>query len=274
MSGKMCMITGGNSGIGKATAQGLAAHGAKVIIVCRNKTLGEETVQEIKEKTKNPSIDLLIADLSSQESIRALVKEFKSKYDRLDVLINNAGVLLLKRETTVDRIETTLATNYLAPFLLTNLLLDVLKKSAPSRIINVTSVVHKVAAIDFEDLQGEKNYKGLKAYSQSKLALVLFTHELSRMLKNSSVTVNCLHPGIVKTNITRHFPFFMRIFVKLFKTAKRGAKTSIYLAFSPHVEGVTGKYFSKKKEKKPSKESNNEEDAKKLWDLSLELTKL
>ncbi len=274
MSGKTCMITGGNSGIGKATAQGLAAHGAKIIIVCRNRILGEKTVQEIKEKTQNPSIDLLIADLSSQESIRALVKEFKSKYDRLDVLVNNAGVLLFKREITVDGIETTLATNYLAPFLLTHLLLEILKKSAPSRIINTTSIVHKTVKMDFDDLQGERNFKGLKAYSQTKLALVLFTYESSRMLKNSGVTVNCVNPGVVKTNITRHFPFYMRIFVNLFKTPKRGAKTSIYLASSPQVENITGKYFSKRKEKKSSKESYNEDDAKRLWKLSLELTKL
>ena len=195
MGEKVCLITGATSGIGKATAMGLANMGASVVMVGRDRGRGEAALAEIKEKSANASVDLLLADLSSQEEVRRLADEFKEAYPRLDVLINNAGVFRSERITTADGLEMTFAVNHLAYFLLTNLLLDVLKASAPSRIVNVSSGDHRNGTIDFDDLQGEKGYKGAKAYSQSKLANVLFTYELARRLEGTGVSANCLHPG-------------------------------------------------------------------------------
>ncbi|MBD0354155.1 MAG: SDR family NAD(P)-dependent oxidoreductase, partial [Rubrobacteraceae bacterium] len=200
MGEKVCLITGATSGIGKATAMGLANMGASVVMVGRDRGKGEAVMAETKEKSGNASVDLMLADVSSQEEIRRLADEFKEAYPLLDVLINNAGVFRSKRLTTADGIEMTFAVNHLAYFLLTNLLLDVLKASAPSRIVNVSSGEQRNGSIDFDDLQGEKGYKGAKAYSQSKLATVLFTYELARRLEGTGVTANCLHPGVVGTN--------------------------------------------------------------------------
>jgi len=276
MEDKICMITGANSGIGKATVLGLAEIGAKIVMVCRNKERGETAQQEIIEKTGNKNVDLLICDLSSQEQIHKLVSEFKQKYQNLHVLINNAGIVLSKRQLSVDGIEMNFAVNYLAPFLLTNLLIDVLKNSAPSRIINVSSGVHKRASMDFDDLQGEnKKYGAFKNYGVSKLTLTLFTYELSRRLEGTGVTVNAVHPGVVRSNLGRDQPTFSRAFQKVFfKTPKKGAATSIYLASSPEVEGITGKYFVSKEPKKSSDESYNEEYAKRLWEISTQMTNL
>lgn len=270
------MLTGANSGIGKATALGLAEMGTRIVIVCRNKERGEIAQQEIIEKTGNKNLDLLICDLSSQEQIHKLVSEFKQKYQNLHVLINNAGIVLSKRELSVDGIEMNFAVNYFAPFLLTNLLVDELKKSAPSRIINVSSGVHKRASMDFDDLQGEnKKYGAFKNYGVSKLAITLFTYELSRKLEGTGITVNAVHPGVVRSNLGRDLPAFSRGFQKtFFKSPKKGAATSIYLASSPDVEGVTGKYFVNKQPKKSSGESYNEEYAKRLWEISAEMTNL
>ena len=270
------MITGANSGIGKATALGLAETGARIVMVCRNKERGESAQQEIIEKTGNKNVDLLICDLSSQEQIRKLVSEFKQKYHNLHVLINNAGIVLSKRELSVDGIEMNFAVNYLASFLLTNLLIDIIKKSAPSRIINVSSGVHKMASMDFDDLQGEnKKYGAFKNYGVSKLALTLFTYELSRRLEGTGVTVNAVHPGVVRSNLGRDQPAFSRAFQKVFfKSPKKGATTSIYLASSPEVKGITGKYFVNKEPKKSSDESYNEEYAKRLWEISTQMTNL
>lgn len=276
MEGKICMITGANSGIGKATALGLAEMGAGIVMICRNKERGEIAQQEIIEKTGNKNIDLLICDLSSQEQIYKLISEFKRKYQNLHVLINNAGIVLSKRELSVDGIEMNFAVNYLAPFLLTNLLIDIIKKSAPSRIINVSSGVHKMASMDFDDLQGEnKKYGAFKNYGVSKLALTLFTYELSRRLEGTGVTVNAVHPGVVRSNLGRDQPAFSRAFQKVFfKSPKKGATTSIYLASSPEVKGITGKYFVNKEPKKSSDESYNEEYAKQLWEISTQMTNL
>ena len=271
------MITGANSGIGKATAIGLAHLGASLVLVCRNKSRAEKAIADIKEKTGNESIDLIIADLSSQREIHNLVSEFKSRYDKLNVLINNAGVNLGKRILTEDGIETTFAVNYLAYFMLSNLLLDVLKRSAPARIINVASSI-QAKSIDFEDLNGKKHYGQLKAYAQSKLAVVLFTYEFSRRIKGTGISVNCLHPGYVKTNMIRNFRPFVKYFYHLvglfMKTPKRGAKTSIYLASNPEIDGATGLYYKRRKEAKSSKISNDDTIAKKLWDISVKLTKI
>ncbi|UCC19531.1 MAG: SDR family oxidoreductase [Promethearchaeota archaeon] len=276
IEGKVCMITGANSGIGKATAIGLAKLNATVIMVCRNKDRGEKAKEEIISLTRNKNIDLLICDLSSQEQIRNLVVKFKEKYQNLHVLINNAGIMLKKRKVSVDGNEMNFAVHLLGPFLLSNLLLDILKKSAPSRIINVASAAHKRAKIDFDDLQSEnKKYSLFSVYGVSKLAEVLFTYELSRKLEGTGVTVNALHPGVVNTNLGRDMSKFNQWFGKVFfKSPKKGAETSIYLASSPEVEEITGKYFVNKEPKLSSEESYVEEDAKRLWEICAEITGL
>jgi len=277
MEGKICMITGANSGIGKATATELAKMGAIVIMICRNKERGDKALEEIKRKCKNGSLDLMIADLSSQKAIHRLVQDFKEKYNHLNVLINNAGVNLSKRTLTIDGIETTLAVNYLAPFLLCNLLFDSLEAGKPARIVNVASSV-QAKSIDFENLNGEKHYHQMKAYSMSKAALITFTYEFARRFDGYGVVINSLHPGYIRTNMIRNFRKFVKYFfpiISLFvKSPKRGAKTPIYCASSPDIEGVSGKYFKNRKEAKSVKASYDEVLAKKLWDISIELTNL
>ena len=276
MQGKNCLITGANSGIGKATAIGLAKEWATIIMVCRDKERGEKAKKEIIELTNNKNVELFLCDLSSQEDIRKFVSEFKGKYQTLHVLINNAGVMISKRIISDEGLEMNFAVNHLAPFLLTNLLLDMLKKSAPSRIINVSSGLHKRGKIDFEDLQNENKKTALfKMYGDSKLALMLWSYELSRRLEGTNVTINTVHPGVVNTNLGRHQSKFSQGFGKLFfKKPEKGAETSIYLASSPEVEGITGKYFVKKEPRKSSKESYNEEYAKRIWDISAKMTGL
>jgi NAD(P)-dependent dehydrogenase (short-subunit alcohol dehydrogenase family) len=275
MKGKICMITGANSGIGKATAIGLAKMGATIVMVSRNKMRGEKALEDIKKDCGNGGVDLMLADLSKQKEVVQLVKDFKEKYQELHVLINNAGVNLSKRVLTEDGIETTFAINYLAPFLLCNLLLDILQKSGPSRILNVASSV-QAKSINFENLNGEKHYRQLNAYGQSKLAMVLFTYEFARKIEGTGVTVNCLHPGYVKTNMVRKFRKFVKYFYPLIglfmRSPKKGAKTSIYLASSPEVEGISGKYFKKRKLEKSVEASYDEELAKRVWDVSVDLT--
>jgi NAD(P)-dependent dehydrogenase (short-subunit alcohol dehydrogenase family) len=281
MEGKVCIITGANSGIGKETARGLAKMGATVVMVCRDRPAGEAALDEIVADSGNHDVDLLIADLSSQAAVRQLARVFLSEYEQLHVLINNAGVAPIKRSVTVDSIETTLAVNYLAPFLLTNLLLDTLKTSAPARVINVAGDYHRKATINFDDLMSENNYSGIRANNQAKLALILFTYELSRKLAGTDVTVNCLHPGAVATDALLKdpdLPALSRVLYKIvrifFISPARGADTSIYLASSPEVEGLTGKYFIKKAPVASSPESYDEGIAKRLWEVSAELVGL
>ncbi|MFX1452107.1 MAG: SDR family oxidoreductase [Promethearchaeota archaeon] len=276
IEGKICLVTGANSGIGRATTKGLAEMNARVVMLCRSKERGEKAQKEIIRETRNNNIDLIVCDLSSQESIRNFVTAFKSKYSTLDVLINNAGVMLKRRILSVDGIEMNFAIHALAPFLLTNLLIDIIKKSAPSRIINVTSAAHKRAKIDFKDLQSEhKKYRLFTVYGISKLAEILFTYELSRKLEGTGVTVNAVHPGLVNTNLGRDQSKFSQWFArKFFQSPEEGAKTSIYLASSPNIEGVTGKYFVNKEPRESSEESYNEEYAKKLWEICDEMTEL
>jgi retinol dehydrogenase-14 len=276
---KVCLITGATSGIGKATSMGLANMGASVVMVGRDRGRGEAALAEIKEGSANASVDLMLSDLSSQEQVRRLADEFKETYTRLDVLINNAGGFHSKRITTADGLETTFAVNHLAYFLLTNLLLDVLEASAPSRVVNVSSGDHSNGTIDFDDLQGEKGYKGAKAYSQSKLANVLFTYELARRLEGTGVTANCLHPGAgVRTNfgsgVSGIFGFTVRELRPLLKSPEKGAETSIHLASSPEVQGLSGRYFVKKAGARSSDASRDERTARGLWEVSAELTRL
>lgn len=280
MQGKTCMVTGANSGIGKATALGLAQMGANVVMVARDRARGEVAQNEVKAKSGNNSVDLLVADLSSQQSIRKLVEDFKQHYKQLHVLINNAGVFMLTRRETVDGLEITFAVNYLAPFLLTNLLLDVLKASAPARIVNVSSEAHENGYIKMDDLQAKKNYRPFRAYGQSKLALVMFTYELARRLQGKGVTANCLHPGFVATNIgqggvapvARPVAKFVLSFLGI--SSEEGAKTSIYLATSTDVEDVTGKYFVKSVTRRSAPISYDESLQRQLWEESAKLVKL
>src|SRR3989440_10279657 len=280
MQGKICMVTGANSGIGKATALALAQMGATVVMVCRDRARGEEARSEITTKSKNNAVELLQADLSSQQSIRQLVEHFQRHYTHLHVLINNAGAAFPgRRRETVDGVEMTFAVNYLAPFLLTHLLLDVLKASAPARIVNVSSASHKSGYIQMDDLQGEKHNRSMRAYPQSKLAIVLFTYELARRLQGTGVTANCLDPGFVATNIGQTGASLpVRLLIKLigsFGTSpEKGAKTSIYLASSPEVEGVTGKYFLKRLPKRSAAISYDESLQRQLWEQSAKLVNL
>ena len=273
------MVTGANSGIGKATALALAQMGATVVMVCRDRARSEEARSEITTKSRNNAVDLLLADLSSQQSIRQLVENFQHRYTHLHVLINNAGAAFPERRETVDGLEMTFAVNYLAPFLLTNLLLDGLKASVPARIVNVSSGSHKAGYIKLDNLQSKNPYRSMRVYGQAKLALVLFTYELARCLEGTGVTVNCLHPGFVATNFGQRDvgPAF-RLLVKLigsFGTSpEKGAKTSIYLASSPEVEGVTGKYFVKSIPKRSAAISYDESLQRQLWEQSAKLVNL
>jgi NAD(P)-dependent dehydrogenase (short-subunit alcohol dehydrogenase family) len=274
MDGKTVMITGANVGIGKQTALNLAKMGARVVMVCRNPEKGEAAMSEIQAKSGNSKIELMLANLSSMAAIRILAKEYKASHDRLDVLINNAGVVPWKRSLTVDGMELTFAVNHLAPFLLTNLLLDTIKASAPARIINLTSGLHTGGSIDFDDLQSEKKFGGFHAYKEAKLGVVLFTYELARRLEGTGVTVNTVHPGVIKTKLGRHSPWYLRIGTVFFKDPEVGGETPTYLASSPEVEQVTAKYFKNKEQAPSSDESYDEAIAKRLWDVSSELTGL
>ncbi len=275
MENKICMITGANSGIGKETARALANLGAIVILVCRNKEKGMKVLGELKKDTESQTIELMIADLEKPQSLHDLSNKFQQKYDNLDILINNAGLIIHKRELTEQGYERTIAINHLGHFLLTGLLLNSLKKSKAARIINVPSTAHFMGKIDFEDLMGEKKYTQFGAYGNSKLANILFTYELSKKLSNIGISVNALHPGVARSGFGKEW-FGTKIFYNLFFpftiSAKKGAKTSVYLASSPDVEGITGKYFSKCKPKKSSKLSYDEDSQKKLWKISEELT--
>jgi NAD(P)-dependent dehydrogenase (short-subunit alcohol dehydrogenase family) len=280
MKGKVCLVTGTSAGIGKTTAMGLAKLDATVVAVMRDSEKSKVALEEIKtESGKRDSVVYLAADLSSQKSIRELVKEFNSRFDRLDVLLNNAGVSQFHRTLSPDGIEITFAVNVLAPFLLTTMLTDKLKSSAPSRVVNVSSRSSDSAEIEFDNLQGEKKYSSFKIYGQSKLALNLITVEFSRRLEGTGVTANFLHPGVIRTELgTRDVnPLFKALaaFVKVFMASPdKGARTSIYLASSPYVEDVTGKYFANQRQVKANPISFDEPTAKRLWKVCEEMTGL
>lgn len=278
MAGKICLVTGATSGIGKETALGLARRGATVVVGARNEERARSTVDQIKRDTGVSSADYLLADLSSQKEVRGLASQFRSQYPRLDVLVNNAGAIMLGRQVSADGIELTFALNHLSYFLLTNLLLDVLVSSAPARIVNVSSSSHRRGRINFEDLQSQRRYGGLRAYAQSKLSNVLFTYELARRLEGSGVTANALHPGLVATNFLTNngrFGEFLGFFFRLRGISQaRGAQTSIYLASSPEVEGVSGRYFVKQREIRSSRSSYDQGAASRLWQISGEMTQL
>lgn len=275
MRDRICMVTGATSGMGKATAAALAQMGATVILVARNQSKGEAVRDEIRTQSGNTNVEVMLADLSSQQAIRELAATFQQNYPHLHVLVNNAGGIFFKRETTLDGLEMTFAVNHLSPFLLTNLLLDVLNASVPARIINISSNVERIGNINFDDLQYEKRYSSFGAYSQAKLATMLFTYELVRRLEGTGVTVNAITPGPVATNFGRngsHPMNFLLPFLFRFATpSEEGAQTAISLASSPMFEGVTGKAFYRK-ELHSSRRSYNVMLQKKVWQVSEELT--
>jgi NAD(P)-dependent dehydrogenase (short-subunit alcohol dehydrogenase family) len=277
MTDKIVMITGGTSGIGKETALGLARLNATVVIVGRNAEKTAGVVEEIKRTTGNDRITSYLCDLSLLGNVRKLAADFLSDHARLDVLFNNAGAIHTKRLLSEDGYELTFAVNHLAHFLLTDHLIDLLKKSAPSRVIVTSSGAANMGRMHFEDLMLESGYSGFKAYSQSKLANQLFTFELARRLANSGVTANCLHPGVVRTGFAQNNKGAMKIGYDLLSpfiiSAKKGAETPIYLASSPEVRDVTGKYFVKKKERQPPPQATDLESAARLWEISERLVK-
>jgi retinol dehydrogenase 14 len=276
MAGKTVLITGGTTGIGRATADVLAARGATVGITGRDKARTEAAAREIAAATGNPKVTAFPGDLSSQAEVRRLAAEVLDAYPRLDVLINNVGGFWATRRVTADGLEHTFAVNHLAPFLLTELLRERLVASAPARIVNVSSGAHTMGTMDFDDLQGERRFSGQAAYNQSKLANVLFTYELARRLAGTGVTANVLHPGVVRTRFAAEDPstvwkVALPIIRPLLRSPARGAQTSIYLASAAEVEGVTGEYFIDCKARKSSKSSYDTAAATRLWQVSEEL---
>lgn len=275
MQGKTVLITGANQGIGKASAVALGKLGAKVVLVCRSAEKGRLAVADIQRQGAK-DVDLLLADMGSQADIRRVAADYRAKYERLDVLLNNAGVLVTGRRTTVDGIEETLAINHLGYFLLTNELLAPLKASAPSRVVNVSSEAHRSARMRWDDLQFERQrYSAFAAYGQSKLANILFTRELARRLEGTGVTANTLHPGVVASGFGRTYggvtSMVMRVAQLFMITPEEGARTSVYLASSPDVASVTGKYFDKCALKEPSRAALEADAPARLWTLSEEL---
>jgi NAD(P)-dependent dehydrogenase (short-subunit alcohol dehydrogenase family) len=280
IEGKTCLITGSTSGIGKEIAVGLAKMKANIILVGRNKAKCQAALEEISRNvsssTNENRVSYLLADLSSQASIHQLANKFLESYESLDILVNNAGVFLSRRVTTVDKIEYTFAVNHLAPFLLTNLLFERIKASSPSRIITTSSVAHRGAYINFDNLQFERGrYNGVEAYRQSKLANILFTKELARRSRGSGVTSNCFHPGGVRTNLVQSNPWYYRLIWAIINpflvSPKKGADTAIYLASSSKVADISGKYFVNRKPVRPSELAEDHNIAARLWKISEEL---
>jgi NAD(P)-dependent dehydrogenase (short-subunit alcohol dehydrogenase family) len=279
MTGKTVVITGGNSGIGLETAVALARAGAKVLITARDRARGEAAVADIRTRSGRDDVNLVVFDLGSIASIREGATATLQRCARIDVLVNNAGLVLSDRRETADGFEVTFGVNHLGHFILTELLLDRIKQSAPARIVNVASTAHKGArkGLDFEDLQSARSYRGMLVYSKSKLANIYFTTELARRLAGTGVTVNCLHPGTVATGYARDgdasgiLAFGIKVIKPFILSAEKGARTSVYLASSPDVAGVTGQYFVKCRARKPSAVARDDEAARRLWNYSEEL---
>jgi NAD(P)-dependent dehydrogenase (short-subunit alcohol dehydrogenase family) len=275
MKSKICVVTGTTSGIGKETAVALARAGARVAIVCRTQDKGERALAEIRRRSAG-DVALFVADLASQRAIRVLAARLSTALPRIDVLVNNAGLILDRRVLTEDGLETTFAVNHIGYFLLTRLLEPKLRAGAPARVVNVASRAHQSGTLRFDDLMGAKGYDGWSAYVQSKLANIVFTYELARRLAGSGVTANCLHPGVIASSFGNAGPLMIRLGVRLgrpfMKGPARGADTSIYLASSPEVEGVSGKYFVNRRQARSNDESYDATVATRLWKVSEELT--
>jgi retinol dehydrogenase-14 len=276
MLDKVVLITGGTGGIGKATAIGLATMGARVGITGRDLARAEQAAADIRAASGNAAVDAFAADLTSQAEVRRLALEVLDAYTRLDVLINNVGGFWAHRHPTADGLERTFALNHLAPFLLTNLLLDRLKASAPARVVTISSGAQSMGRIDFGDLRGARAYSGQRAYNQSKLASIMFTNELARRLRGTGVTATSLHPGVVRTNFgaedqARFFAIISRVVLPLLKTPAQGAETSIYLASSPDVASVSGQFFANRKPKIANKLAYDTDTTARLWQVSAHL---
>jgi len=276
MGGKIVVITGGTGGIGKATATGLATLGARVGITGRDPARAEQAAADIRAASGNPAVDAFAADMTSQNELRQLAAVVLEAYPRLDVLVNNVGGFWAHRHSTADGLERTFALNHLAPFLLTNLLMDRLKASAPARVITVSSGAQSMGRIEFDDLQGARSYSGQRAYNQSKLANVMFTNELARRLHGTRVMANYLHPGVVRTNFGAEdqawfFTVISRVVRPLLKTPAQGAQTSIYLASTPDLADVTGQFFTNGKPKRANRIAYDIDMTARLWLVSAEL---
>lgn len=275
MQGKIALVTGATSGIGRVTAQALVEKGAHVVFTTRDAGRGRETVEALRRVVPEARVDVIQTDLSEMRQVVAAAAEFKRRFSRLDVLVNNAGAVYTRRETTSEGLERTFATNHLAYFLLTRELLDVLRDGAPSRIVNVASDAHRRGRMKFDDLQMERRYFHWAAYCQSKLANVLFTRELARRLEGSGVTANCLHPGVVATGFGKNTPgafkWVMTLANRFFITPEEGARTSIFLASAPEVAGKSGGYFQRCQEVTPSRAARDADAAARLWVASEEL---
>ncbi len=277
MENRRIIVTGANAGIGKATTEGLAKLGANIVMVCRNKKKGEKALKEIQETTRNKNLDLMICDFASLKSINDFVREFKTKYDKLDVLVNNHGAVFLTKSYTEDNLESTFAVNHIGYFSLTLQLLELLKAGTKPRIANVaSSSSYKVKNLEINDYNWKKRrYYLMDAYAESKLYNIMFTFYLAEKLKETNITVNCLHPGYVKTKIGLNNPF-LKLLTPLVKmggmSLEEGAKTSLYVITSSDLNNVTGKFFAKMKEKKPNDLAFDKEKQKELWDISLKIT--
>ena len=278
LTGRTCLVTGATSGIGEETALGLARRGARVLIVGRSRERGERSLARVRAESGNDTVELLLADLASLSEIRQLAREVLEACPQLHVLVNNAALVTLRRTTSVDGFETMFAVNHLAYFALTNLLLERLVASAPARIVNVASNAHRFGRIDLDDLQSERRFGAMRSYGRTKFANILFTTELARRLEGTGVTANCLHPGGVATRLGRDNGLLGRVATRLLKpfllTPARGAATSLHLATAPELEAVSGRYFAKRREAQPSPGAQDPALARRLWELSAELTGL
>ncbi|MEJ2483418.1 MAG: SDR family oxidoreductase [Gemmatimonadota bacterium] len=274
MRDKTVLVTGASAGIGRATAAALAGMGAHVLMASRSRERGEAAVRAVTDEVPDARVRLLLADLSTQEGVRTLAGETLDASDRLDVLINNAGVFTRGRQTTSEGLELQFAVNHLAPFLLTALLRDRLEASAPSRIVTVSSEAHRRGRIDFDDPQGEIGYSGLRAYTQSKLANLLFTRELARRLSGTGVTANAVHPGVVATRLLFEGFGPLRLLAPFLKTPAQGARTTVHVASAPALERITGLYFIDGESARPSARALVDDAARRLWELSSRLTEL
>ncbi|WP_183906845.1 SDR family oxidoreductase [Rufibacter immobilis] len=270
------VVTGASSGIGKATAQALANEDAQVVLVCRSAQKGQQALEDIQKNVPQANLKLHLADLSSMQEVKRLAEELKTKYPVIDVLINNAGLIPGALQTTPDGWEVAWATNHLAPFLLTNLLMDPLLAAEQGRVVNVTSEAHRLGQIDFAHAGTPQKYSAITAYADSKLANILFTYELARRTEFTNVTVNCLHPGVVATNFGNNSNFFIKSAMQLgrifLKSPAKGAQTSVFLATSPYLKKTSGKYYKNKMPTTSSADSMNAHVARRLWDLSAEQT--
>jgi NAD(P)-dependent dehydrogenase (short-subunit alcohol dehydrogenase family) len=273
---KTIVLTGATSGIGRATALGLAKLDSRLILVGRDPGRAEETVAAIRRASGRKDVEVVLGDFARQSELRRVAGEILERTQAIHVLLNNAGITLFERRTTPDGLETTFAVNHLAYFLLTGLLLPRLLAAAPARIVNVASDAHRFGALDLDDLQNEREYRGMRVYGQSKTANILFTRELARRLEGSGVTVNALHPGAVATRLGRGHGFVFDLVqraVGLFmKSPEEGAETSLHLASAPELEGVSGRYFANRKEKEPAPHASDDAAARRLWEISEELT--